>query len=81
LRGLWWWWGLPVALLVIIFCGLLILSIGLDEVANPRLKRYRRQTRQLVRLRAELSTAAPAWANGVRTAAEKMDGSDVRTNQ
>jgi peptide/nickel transport system permease protein len=40
LRGMWWWWGLPVVLLVIIFAGLFILSIGLDEVANPRLKRY-----------------------------------------
>jgi peptide/nickel transport system permease protein len=81
LRGMWWWWGPPVILLVIIFSGLLILSIGLDEVANPRLKRYRRQTRQLVRLRAELSPAAPAGAHGVLPAAETMHGSDVRTNQ
>lgn len=40
LRGMWWWWGLPLLLLVIIFSGLFIMSIGLDEVSNPRLKRY-----------------------------------------
>jgi peptide/nickel transport system permease protein len=45
LRGMWWWWALPVVLLVIIFSGLFVLSIGLDEVANPRLKRYTRRAR------------------------------------
>lgn len=44
LRGMWWWWGLPVLVLVIIFSGLFLLSIGLDEIANPRLQRFRRRT-------------------------------------
>jgi peptide/nickel transport system permease protein len=39
LRGMWWWWGLPVLVLVIIFTGLFLMSIGVDEIANPRLKR------------------------------------------
>lgn len=38
LRGMWWWWGLPIALLVIIFTGLFLMTVGLDEIANPRLR-------------------------------------------
>jgi peptide/nickel transport system permease protein len=39
LHGMWWWWMPPVAVLVILFVGLFSLSVGLDEVANPRLRR------------------------------------------
>ena len=38
LRGMWWWWGSPIAIFVILFSGLFIASIGLDEWANPRLR-------------------------------------------
>jgi len=38
LRGLWWWWGPPIAILILIFTGLFLVSIALDEIANPRLK-------------------------------------------
>jgi len=38
LRGMWWWWGFPIVVLVIIFTGLFMIAIGLDEVANPRLR-------------------------------------------
>lgn len=38
-RGMWWWWGLPILMLVLIFAGLFLLTIGLDEIANPRLRR------------------------------------------
>ncbi len=38
LRGMWWWWGLPIVMLVVIFVALFIMTIGLDEVANPRLR-------------------------------------------
>jgi peptide/nickel transport system permease protein len=38
LRGMWWWWGFPILLLIVIFTGLFLISIGLDEVANPRLR-------------------------------------------
>lgn len=41
LRGMWWWWGLPTLLLIAIFMGLLLINLGLDEVANPRLRRGR----------------------------------------
>ena len=38
LRGMWWWWGFPIVVLVIIFTGLFLIAIGLDEIANPRLR-------------------------------------------
>lgn len=38
LRGLWWWILAPIVVLVILFVGLYLLSIGLDEFANPRLR-------------------------------------------
>lgn len=39
LRGFWWWWGSPVVIIVIIFLGLFLTSLGLDRIANPRLRR------------------------------------------
>lgn len=39
LRGLWWWWAAPVAAIVLLFMALFLLSAGLDEIANPRLRR------------------------------------------
>jgi peptide/nickel transport system permease protein len=38
LRGMWWWWGLPILMLIIIFSALFLMTIGLDEIANPRLR-------------------------------------------
>ncbi len=38
LRGMWWWWGIPIVALIIIFSGLFLTTVGLDEVANPRLR-------------------------------------------
>lgn len=43
LRGMWWWFGIPIALLVIIFTGLFLMTVGLDEIANPRLRGARQQ--------------------------------------
>lgn len=43
LREMWWWWGLPIAILVIIFSGLFLMTIGLDEIANPRLRGVQQQ--------------------------------------
>jgi peptide/nickel transport system permease protein len=40
-RNLWWWWGAPVGTLIVLFVGLFLVSLGLDEVANPRLRRGR----------------------------------------
>ena len=41
LRGMWWWWGFPILLLIVIFTGLFLISVGLDEIANPRLRGFR----------------------------------------
>ena len=37
-RGMWWWWLPPIFVLAMIFVGFLLLTIGLDQVANPRLR-------------------------------------------
>lgn len=39
LRGMWWWWAPPIAMIVLIFLGLFLVSMGLDRIANPRLGR------------------------------------------
>lgn len=38
-RGLWWWVIEPLTVLVILFVGLYLVVIGLDEFANPRLRK------------------------------------------
>lgn len=40
IRGLWWWWAAPIVMIVLIFLGLFLISAGLDQVANPRLRRH-----------------------------------------
>jgi peptide/nickel transport system permease protein len=39
LRDMWWWWGLPTILLALMFIGLLLVNLGFDEIANPRLRK------------------------------------------
>jgi len=39
IRGLWWWILEPISVIVLIFMGLFFLSSGLDEFANPRVRR------------------------------------------
>jgi len=39
LHGLWWWWAPPIVIIILLFVGLFNLSAGLDEIANPRLRR------------------------------------------
>ena len=38
-RNMWWWWAPPILVLAILFIGLFLISVGLDEVLNPRLRR------------------------------------------
>jgi len=38
LRGLWWWWAPPTIALALLFFGLFLISMALDELANPRLR-------------------------------------------
>jgi len=39
LNGWWWWWTAPTVIIVTVFLGLFFLTVGLDEIANPRLRR------------------------------------------
>jgi peptide/nickel transport system permease protein len=39
INGWWWWWTAPLAVILIVFLGLFFLTMGLDEIANPRLRR------------------------------------------
>lgn len=39
LNGWWWWWSPPIIMIVLLFVGLFLISRGLDEWANPRLRR------------------------------------------
>ena len=41
LRGMWWWWVPPIFAISFVFVGLFLMSWGLDELANPRLRRAR----------------------------------------
>lgn len=38
-RGMVWWWLPPIIALITIFIGFFLMTIGLDEIANPRLRR------------------------------------------
>jgi peptide/nickel transport system permease protein len=39
LHGMWWWYGPPILVVVLLFVGLYLVTVGLDEWANPRLGR------------------------------------------
>jgi peptide/nickel transport system permease protein len=39
LRGMWWWILEPVSVIVLLLTALTLISFGLDEVANPRVRR------------------------------------------
>jgi peptide/nickel transport system permease protein len=39
IQNLWWWWGIPTLLLAVMFIGLLLINLGLDEISNPRLRK------------------------------------------
>ena len=39
LHGWWWWLVPPIAVIVLLFVGLFMVTAGLDEIANPRLRR------------------------------------------
>lgn len=39
INGWWWWWAAPTVIILTVFLGLFFLTVGLDEIANPRLRR------------------------------------------
>jgi len=38
INGWWWWWLPPIIVIGVLFISLFLTSVGLDEVANPRLR-------------------------------------------
>jgi peptide/nickel transport system permease protein len=38
-RGMWWWWAAPTVLLIVVFIALFLISLAVDEIANPRLRK------------------------------------------
>jgi len=39
INGWWWWWLPPIVVIGVLFVSLFMISSGLDELANPRLRR------------------------------------------
>ncbi len=39
INGWWWWWVPPIVIIVVLFVGLFLISQGLDEWANPRMRK------------------------------------------
>ena len=37
-QGLWWWFGPPIVIIAVFQVGLFIVTAGLDQIANPRLR-------------------------------------------
>ncbi len=35
----WWWWIPPIVIIIVLFTGLFMIAVGLDEFANPRVRR------------------------------------------
>jgi peptide/nickel transport system permease protein len=38
INGWWWWWWAPILIIAILFIGLFLVAVGLDEIANPRVR-------------------------------------------
>jgi peptide/nickel transport system permease protein len=38
IRQLWWWFGPPIVITIVLFVGLFMITAGLDRIANPRLR-------------------------------------------
>lgn len=39
INGWWWWWLPPIVVIGLLFISLFLTAVGLDEVANPRIRR------------------------------------------
>ncbi len=38
INGWWWWWVPPIIVIAVLFIGLFLVAVGLDEIANPRVR-------------------------------------------
>lgn len=39
INGWWWWWLPPIVIIGLLFISLFLISVGLDEIANPRIRK------------------------------------------
>ena len=39
-QGVWWWWACPAGLLIVLFLGLFGLTLAMDQLINPQLRRH-----------------------------------------
>jgi peptide/nickel transport system permease protein len=39
LQGYWWWWVAPIVIIVVVFVALFLVTLGMDEFANPTLRK------------------------------------------
>lgn len=39
INGWWWWWLPPIVVIGLLFISLFLISVGLDEIANPRMRK------------------------------------------
>lgn len=46
LQGSWWWFAPPGLCIALLGAGLLLLNFGIDEIADPRLRRQKRRVRR-----------------------------------
>jgi peptide/nickel transport system permease protein len=38
INGWWWWWVPPIIVIGVLFIGLFLVAVGLDEIANTRVR-------------------------------------------
>jgi peptide/nickel transport system permease protein len=38
INGWWWWWVPPIVVIAVLSIGLFLVAVGLDEIANPRVR-------------------------------------------
>ncbi len=74
-RGMVWWWLPPIIILMVIFIGFFLMTIALDETANPRLKGFRTSARRSSSAKARniLQTDPETRADGDTVPLEVLD--------
>ncbi len=63
INGWWWWWLPPIVVIGLLFISLFQISVGLDEIANPRLRKSAPLTPQPVTPRNQSNISLSGRAN------------------
>lgn len=72
-RGMVWWWLPPILILIVIFAGFFLMTIGLDEIANPRIRRFRTSGKTAVSGTSKRRRTEPSAGNGEVTSLDVRD--------